>query len=400
MIECQVRALFTEIASSEPGYSQVDTQLAHRRGRARLRWHRACVAGAPVLAGATVAAVALAVSAAGPSRPGPSPVAAGPTAPRQFSVFDPYLSFGWLPAGVSALEGGTSRQQVWLTAGHKLDSPMTWSIAIHAAGQCHLTNPAPAGSQTPGASAPAARPTGTAGTGAMLKCRGPQGTPETITGRAPAVDGHRAYWAGPLLAWQYARNGWAEMNVPWMRGGSPGQPGYLQPANRREAIKIASQVRYGAVTPPLLFPFQLTHLPSRWQVSSLTYVPQAGVLRASELALGAGPPNLGADGGLVYETGLPYFLFEPATRRTETCGRGTTEIINGYRAVVSHMTESNLANTHTLVRQSLCAGKADGLSLYISEFGAHPAISTADLFGHHMRLLGRHPAGWTKQPIG
>ena len=41
MIESQVRALFTAIASSEPEASQVDTQLAHRRGRARLRWRRA-----------------------------------------------------------------------------------------------------------------------------------------------------------------------------------------------------------------------------------------------------------------------------------------------------------------------------------------------------------------------
>ena len=47
MIESQVRALFTAIASSEPGASQVDTQLAHRRGRARLRWRRAWRGGHP-----------------------------------------------------------------------------------------------------------------------------------------------------------------------------------------------------------------------------------------------------------------------------------------------------------------------------------------------------------------
>ena len=399
MIESQVRALFTEIAGGEPGSSRVDTQLAHRRGRARLRWRRAGVAGAPAAAAAAVVAVVLAVGAAAPPR-GTGPANSGPAAPRQFSVFDPYLSFGWLPAGMSLLEGGTSRQQVWLTAGHKLDSPIIWSVTFHAAGQCHLTGPAPAGRRTTAASAPAAGPPGTAGAGPKLKCRGPQGVPVAITGRAPAVDGHRAYWAGPLLAWQYARNGWAEMTLPTLLRGSPRQPVYKQPAYQREAIKIASQVRYGAATPPLLFPFQLTHLPSRWQVSSLTYVPDAGVLLASELALGAGPPNLGADGGLVYETGLPYVLFEPATRRTEACGRGKPEIINGYQVVVNHMTDRNPANQYTLVSQSLCAGKADGLSLYINEFGAHPAISAADLFGHHMRLLGRHPSDWTPNPIG
>jgi hypothetical protein len=399
MIESQVRALFSEIANGEPGSSQVDTRLAHRRGRVRLRWRRAGVAGAPVAAAAAVVAVVLAVGAAAPPR-GTGPANSGPAAPRQFSVFDPYLSFGWLPAGVSVIEGGTSRQEVWLAAAHKFDTPMRWTLEVFAAGQCHLTRPAPAGRQTPAASAPAAGPAGTAGTGPKLKCRGPQGYPETITNRAPAVNGHRAFWAGPFLVWQYARNGWAEMVVPSTMRGSPRHPGYLPPASQREAIRVASQVRYGAATPPLLFPFQLTHLPSRWQVSSLTYVPDARVLLASELALGAGPPDLGADGGLVYETGLPYFLFEPATRRTEACGRGTTEIINGYRVVLTHMTGSNPVNTHSFIRQSLCAGKADGLSLYVSEFGAHPAISAADLFAHHMRLLGRHPADWTPNPLG
>ena len=86
-------------------------------------------------------------------------------------------------------------------------------------------------------------------------------------------------------------------------------------AGKRDGVKIASQIRYGAATPPLMFPVQLTHLPSRWRVSSVTYVPDAGVLRASSYALGAGPPNLGADGGLIYETGLPYFDVNPQLLR-------------------------------------------------------------------------------------
>ena len=47
MIESQVRALFADIADgSEPAPSQTDIQLARRRGRARLRWRRACEFGA------------------------------------------------------------------------------------------------------------------------------------------------------------------------------------------------------------------------------------------------------------------------------------------------------------------------------------------------------------------
>lgn len=45
MIESQLGALFAEIADGEPAMSRVDTQLAHRRGRARLRRRRAGLAG-------------------------------------------------------------------------------------------------------------------------------------------------------------------------------------------------------------------------------------------------------------------------------------------------------------------------------------------------------------------
>lgn len=206
------------------------------------------------------------------------------------------------------------------------------------------------------------------------------------------MGGHRAFWGGAklYLVWQYAHNGRAEMTLPFV---------FHNPAKRaaaqRDAVKIASQIRYGAATPPLLFPVQLTHLPSRWQVSSVAYWPDGKVLRARSYALGAGPPNLGFDGGLQYETGLPYFTIDPATRRTNDCyvdpHRSTREIINGYRVVV---TDDRIPNRH-----DLCAGDARGLSVYISEFGAHPAMSVADVFGH-MRLLGSNPAHWTSKPIG
>jgi hypothetical protein len=403
MIESQVRALFTAIASNEPGTSQVNTQLAHRRGRARLRWRRAGVAGAPIAAAVAVAAVALAVGAAAPHRPN-GPVSTGPSAPRQFNVVIPYLSFGWLPPGISMVQGGTGRQMVWMTAAHKLApgldwSPATeWSVNVDAAGKCHLTT-APSSTRT--STAPRPGPSIPPGT-KELKCSTPaqKGYPIPITGRAPAVSGHRAFWGGYhtfrgepnlYLVWQYARNGWAEMTLPFILHNRA-----KQAATLRDAVKIASQLRYGAATPPLLFPVQLTNLPSRWQVASVTYEPYGKVLRARSYSLGAGPPDLGFDGGLQYETGLPYFTIDPATRRTNDCyadpHHSAKEVIKGYRVVV---TDNRIPNRH-----DLCAGYAHGLSLYISQFGAHPAISVAEIFGHYMRLLGRNPANWTSKPIG
>ena len=390
MIEAQVRALFAEIAGGEPGASQVDTQLAHRRGRSRLRWRRASVAGAPLVAAAAVVAVALAVGAAAPPRPNPGPSLTGPGAPRQFSPLTPYVSFGWLPPGLSLVAGGTSRHLMWLTGARKFNSPLEWSLGVNAAGQCHLTGRAAAGRQALAPSASA----GPAGTGLELRCRAPQGITALVTGRAPAVKGHQAFWAGPstgpYLIWQYARNGWAELSLPDIPPRSPQLAVY-----QRTAVHIASQVRYGAATPPLLFPVQLNNLPSRWRVSSVSYLPDGKVLRARSFTLGAGPPNLGADGGLVYETGLPYFTIDPFGPRSDHCGRGIAETINGYRVVLPQMFIGP-----PLYRHDLCAANADGLSVYVIEFGKHPAISVADLFGHDMRLLGRHRANWTPNPIG
>jgi hypothetical protein len=152
-----------------------------------------------------------------------------------------------------------------------------------------------------------------------------------------------------------------------------------------------------------VFPAQLTRLPSQWRVSSVYYLPSAGVLRASRFALGTGNPDLGADGGLEYQTNLPYFDIDPASRkgycyrppnRKRFSERSTSATINGYRVVVTHQVRGNLPT------QSLCAAHASGLALYIGEFGAHPPISLATLFKDHLRLLGANPANWTSEPTG
>ena len=222
-----------------------------------------------------------------------------------------------------------------------------------------------------------------------------EGLTARITGRAPAVRGHRAFWAGGYLVWQYARGGWAGLLLP-ISYGSP-KPGNAakRAAARRDAVKIADHVRYGAATPPLVFATQLTRLPSQWRVSSVYYLPDGGVLRVSRFALGTGNPDLGADGGLEYQTNLPYFsTIDPATSRSNFCGKSASEIINGYRVTVTHRAVG------TLPSQDLCAASADGLALSISQFGAHPPIDLASLFRDHLRLLGTNPANWTTKPIG
>src|SRR6266699_2638478 len=221
MTESQVRALFNQIADGEAGPSRVDTQLAFRRGRARLRWRRICLAGAPVVAAATVAIVALAV-AASPVRPGCPAAAAGdgPAAPRQFNPLVANVSFGWLPAGESLLSGGITRTESYMDAG-----PIgpDWSLDVYARGQCHLT-----------------------GSATGLNC--PQSKLQ-FSQRAPDVAGHRAFWTGAGIAWQYARGGWAWLSIPVPNFSALRHDKDMQ----RKALKIARNVRYDATT-PLMFP--------------------------------------------------------------------------------------------------------------------------------------------------
>jgi hypothetical protein len=178
MTEPQIRALFSEIAEAEAGPSRVNPLVALRRGRARLRWRRAWLAGAPVLAAAAVAAVILAV-VAGPFGLGTRPVAPspGPPAPRQFSPLLPGVAFGWLPAGLSLQQGRVQSTVVSLGAGSATD-PIGWSVTVYARGQCHLT-----------------------GTASGLECPAQTlaGPAARFSAPAPAVRGGSAFWAGPNL---------------------------------------------------------------------------------------------------------------------------------------------------------------------------------------------------------
>jgi hypothetical protein len=349
-----------------------------RRGRARPRGGRRSAWAVPLAAAAAVVLViGLAVSVSSglfgtqrPARP-----AHLPAAPRQFNPLIPYVSFGWLPAGESLYSGEVRPTQVFLTAGTRLPE---WGLNVYARGRCHLT-----------------------GTARGLDCphQGLDGTTVrlTFTARAPAVNGHRAFWTGTSLAWQYARDGWAALmwfgSVPTART----QRQYMVRMHR-QAVKIAGRLRFDAAT-PLLFPTQFTGLPSQWQISDVYYQPHAGVLRAETYTLTTPAARyLPHIGDLGIWTNAPYIQIHPAPRGG-TCtphdpaSNNTSETINGYRVVVKRMTIGGVPE------QQLCAAHAGGFWLSIIESGPHPPIDVASLFKHHMRLLGTNPANWTSHPL-
>jgi hypothetical protein len=368
MVEPQVRELFEQLASGEPPPSRVDIALARGRGRKRLRWRRAGLAGAPVLAAAAAAAVVLGTGAApglpaqtGTTPSASAPPAAGPArAPSRFNPLVPYASFGWLPAGQSLLSGGTGRAQLYLTAG--LPGKPAFSLSLFSAGRCQLTTAT--GKLDCAASA---------STGLLTDVIGP----------APAVRGHRALWVSGYLAWEYARGGWALLAFP--------------AHGRRDALKVAAHLRYGATT-PIVFPAQLTGVPSRWQVGGVSFLPDAGILRASQYALTAGPVALSAFGG-EFRMNVPFLTVDPATSRS-SCpsypgGRSAREVIGGYRVTVTHLP----ATPGNQPEQHLCAADAGGLAVLLSVNGRHPVQSAVTVF-RHLRLLGPDPADWTTAPIG
>jgi hypothetical protein len=374
MTESQVRALFTEIADGAAGPSRVDPQVALRRGRARRRWRRAGLAGVPVLAAAAVAAVILAM-VAGPFRPGASPVtpSPGPPAPRHFSPLVPGVAFGWLPAGLSVQQGRVESTVVGAVVGSAAD-PLGWSVSVYARGQCHLT----------GAVSGLVCPAWTVG-----------GPTARFSAPAPEVRGGSAFWAGPNLVWQYARGGWAELNIPVSSYRALRQ----DPAMRQTALKIAGHLRVGAATPAIMFPAQLAGLTGRWLISNVFYEADGGVLQAQSYMLLTGTsrsfPHVG---DLGIWTNAPYFQIAPAAR-TSTCTphdpavRNTSEVINGYHVVLKRRT----VDGHP--EEEVCAARADGLAADIIEYGAHPTIGVTSLF-RQLRLLGTDPASWVTDPIG
>lgn len=354
--------------------SRIDPQCAPRRGRARLRRPWAGLAGTPVLAVAAAVAVALTAAAAPPQAAARS--ATAPAAPSQFNPLDPYLSFGWLPPGLKLVSGDITPHVEAIDGGHKLFGTDDWSVSAYAAGQCHLTAQAKS-----------------------LTCA-PRlgGITMAIDGGAPAVDGHPAYWSGSSLIWLYAPGGWALLTAPFPAVPATGPK--RTPALVRQAVRIASNVRYGKPTPPLMFPLRLPGLPSKWRVSSVFYVPKGDVLAPRRFALTSGKPEPVADGGVVYQDGLPTFdlgILRSCPRYKylkDFSDKSKVKTVNGHRVVLTTLPRpGNYA-------QTACTAHANGMSLNIRVEEKNPPMTPLTLFRAHLKLLGANPAGWTRQPIG
>jgi hypothetical protein len=202
-----------------------------------------------------------------------------------------------------------------------------------------------------------------------------------ITGQAPAVHGHPAFWAGGYLLWQYARGGWAILTGP----------------GKKDLARVASGVRHGAARTPGRFATQLTGVPASWRASTVGYVPDGGVLRGEAYQVDQQGANDLIGSGR-FSRNHPDVLNAPtAGRGCAYRDAGKSRVINGHHVVVTLIRARN--NSQGVSYRQLCAD-ADGLRVIINVAGLHPALGVVSIFAHQLRILGTNPANWATRPIG
>jgi hypothetical protein len=384
MLESELRVLFERQADSEPQPSPISIAAAQQVGRTHLRRRRVSTYGSPVLAvGAVLAVVFMGALAPGPAgRPHPLAGSSTPTAlpsstyspprsaPPAFNPFVPFAAFGWLPFSTPVVIGGQGRAYTFLEGSPPtLANTLNWQA--NAAGACRLT-------------------------GKNLVCAD-LADPYRLTGRAPDINGRVAYWGyvplpppGPvnqILAYQYARNGWATIE-------------FVGNSWRSDVVKVAQNIRLGQQV-RLRYAVQLTALAAQWHpfpesgfhvASGRPLADQISLTEQPRPTSTAVPPLqistqlAGGDGvGLCKNTRWSV----DTARGQITVGPGTRQVINGYHVYVNAK------------YQILCADDADGLSLsiQIQPANAAPGLNVVSIFARRLRLLGTDPAKWTTDPI-
>lgn len=370
MLEEDIKSLYDRMADMDQPPSSISIPGAGRAGRVRLIRRRAAAVGTPVLAAGAVIAIALAASIQGGMH-GTHPTGSEQRAPQYFNPLRPYARFGWLPPKSPSLpaDGEVISQRMM-----SLGNPSGAFLVLFAADACHVT-------------------------GHALNCS-PSGNRYSLGRSVALVDGQPAYWTAPrkargpfpgvspgVLAWQYAVGGWAVLD--YVASGHA--------SARNDAVKIADRVRFGyRGEPAIRFPVQLTDVPANWQVNCVATSLVGHVMYAASDVVTAGRVT-GSICGDDAPLNAPHF--DAGQGAKNQCGdfshaegaQSKPEVINGYQVVL--ITDKRFWPNH-----ELCADNAAGTFVWIAT-GAHPTLSPASIFAHHLRLLGSNPAKWTTKPI-
>jgi hypothetical protein len=368
MNEPQVRAIFARLSDTEAPPTRMDIGLARLNGRRKLRRRRAAMSGTPAAVIGVLAFFAGGILPAwshGQHRVSPPAASPQVRAVRNFSPLVPYAVFGWLPAKESLVAGNTGRVSQYYAAGPN-GRRAGWSLTAISEGRCNLS------------SGQIARRLHHGGQPELLCNLGPNAKEFfTAERQAPSVNGHIAFRDGQRLAWEYARGSWAVV----LEAGQRLHPGLM--------AKVAAGITFGHLRQPALeFPTQLTGLPAGWQVGSVHFAPDAGVMRGHwlNLAGAGGPDQPNVDVALAGPGRSCYFYPN---------GQSQRRAINGIKVVVTNIA----AVRHDPATYQVCTAHADGLFVLVSTYGQERPRAVS-IFRHNLRLLGRDPGSWTTKPLG
>ena len=393
------------------------------RGRRSLRWRRVYLPSlAPIVAAAAVAMVAALGATAGAGATHHSGKPSGPArhalmpVPRQFGPLQPFVSFGWLPAGFTpdglAQPAGSN---VTLGAAAPSADGRTLVLTLNAAGACRLA----------GEQAFRLRQRGQDSTKWVtltyphsLSCGGGLGLP--ITAEVPPIDGGPAYRGpGGDLIWEFGKAAWAQLTpsfspsmtkkdasraartwlnfpaIPQLQPRGAGAPAW-------NALRtVAERLRYGARSMPApLYGFRIPALPAGWRVSAPTDLEWLGGKIASN-SWSAGPAD---DPGALAISVWPAAGSSPLPCK-HISGQSRYVTLDGAQAVLRTIDQTY---KHW---QSLCGPDIDGMQVLIELDlnipgtsdkplpGGSQVGSALTVFGH-MTLLSPNVAGWTTRPQG
>jgi len=422
MDEDGLRTLLDRVSGDELPPVRVDIDLAARTGRRKLRWRRMYLQGAaPLAAAAAVALIVGLLSATGAAlhrNTASGADTALPIVPSEFSVYEPFASFGWLPAGFSA--GGLSNQeslnptQLQLSAS---DGKRTLTLVVFAAGQCNLADGAPGGF--------------------ALSCNGPDtgwfGT-FILNGRTADVNGDQAYWGADRteLFWEYGKDAWAFVTpepqrcrlgrflcpaepTSWTGRSASGKSPAIAPSTATQAIMyhVAERVRYG-INSHVRYGFTISGLPASWLVPRLPTINNVASIDdvLADVVFEAGPrmepPPLSISvepSDLSRDNGCAAILRSAIGYPSHTYGH---VMIDNVRAVISIQGTGRNVDTH--VEQETVCTEVDGLrveiqldlSTQIWPFTPLPGgrqVGDMQTLVSHLRLLGPNPARWATSPL-
>jgi hypothetical protein len=368
MPETGLRTLLSRLADTEAPPARFDLQQAISEGLRIRRWRRIRAYGSVLAAGIAVALLALPVQRALHQPPAGGQPQPGSTGPARFSTLVPYASFGWLPSGYRiGVQGGTmsrSEPEQLLLFAEPGPNAAPVMLTMYPAGKCRLE-------------------------GTALPCS-PYNTEWWVLSRAPDVNGRAAYWlyGTPGLAWQYAPDGWAELE--W---GSTGKFWPPRGAERTAILRAAASVRYRQ-SAPITFPYWLAGPPKGWHLSNVGFDELTTEPSGVTLTLTDAAPGLPLDSVGFADADTIQFQVVPADSPDGGCGQNPAwnATLDGARAELSPD------------GKFLCAGNVHGLTVAVvlTVHGTirNPAGPDGALgYARKLHLLGSDPASWTSSPL-